>query len=241
MGTSNKSFAIVIALLLLLFVAAIFYVTKDTRNIVPFTSEPDKVLKDVLDEYNKISPIKVAKQAMKNDPSVVFIDIRNQYKYLKGHLPNAKNIYKADILNKENINYFHSLEELGKQAILYGDDVVEANAPFMILKQIGIENIVLMESGYSFFENNNLKAVSEMGELEMGSETAALDFAELIKNEKIKYDKISKEEEKVKINAIKSKKNNLKINKKKEVIFKRKQAQSPIKEIEKEEDDDEGC
>lgn len=244
MGKSNRSFTILIIALLIMFVAAIFYVTADTRKIIPFEIKPDKVLSDVLNENNRISPIKVAKFIINNDSSVILVDIRSQFKYLKGHLPNAINIYKADVLDKENIGFFRSLKQKNKRAILYGDNVIEANTPYMILTQVGVEGIVLMESGYSFFEDTDMKLISEMGVLDTDSEIAAMDFAKLINTAKVKADKITKEEELKKAEAkrvkVYTKKNNA-IVKKKTIVTKKKQTPKATKPKQEEEEEDEGC
>ncbi len=243
MGKSNKGFGILVAILILSFIAAIFYVTADTRNIVPFAMDYDKVLSEVLSHKNRISPIKLAKIIVDKDSSFVLVDIRSQFDYDKGHLPGATNIFKADILEKDNLDFFRLLKAQNKSAILYGNDAVEANAPFMILQQIGIDNVILLESGYSFFEGNDYKTISEMGELDLGIEVAAMDFAKLINSEKTKAKNITVEEEKEKANAKKAlnyKKNKKSAVTKKTVVTKKKQIQKTEKKNE-EEEEDEGC
>ncbi len=243
MKKSNKTFGILIGILLVLFVIALFYVTSDTRSIVPFVKDNNKVLNEVLNSDNRISPIKVAKIIVDRDSSFVFVDIRSQYDFSKGHLPDAINIFKADILEKENLKFFKSLKTDNKKAVLYGNDVIEANTPFMILQQIGIENIALMEGGYPFFKNKDIKTLSEMGELDLGIEVAALDFAKLIKKEKIKATNIIQKEEMEKAKAKRAKhyiKKKKPVVTKKTVVTKKKQTHKIEKE-QIEEEEDEGC
>ena len=158
-------------------------------------------------------------------------------------MPDAINIFKADVLEKENLKFFKSLRTDNKKAVLYGNDVIEANTPFMILQQIGIENIVLMEGGYQFFKNKDIKTLSEMGELDLGIEVAALDFAKLIKKEKIKATNIIQKEEMEKAKAKRAKhyiKKKKPVVTKKTVITKKKQT-NKIEKEQNEEEEDEGC
>ncbi|MFZ3272909.1 MAG: rhodanese-like domain-containing protein, partial [Lutibacter sp.] len=91
-------------------------------------------------------------EELKN-PDYVLIDIRNQYDFEKGHLENAINIYVAEILSDENIKVFDELKETKKTAVLYGNNPQEVNAPFLILYQLGYDNIKLLAIENSYLQN----------------------------------------------------------------------------------------
>lgn len=91
-------------------------------------------------------------EELKN-PDYVLIDIRNQYEYEKGHLENAINIYAAEILSNDNSKVFDELKESKKTAILYGNNPEEVNAPFLILYQLGYDNIKLLAIENSYLQN----------------------------------------------------------------------------------------
>ena len=88
-----------------------------------------------------------------NNPDDVIIDIRSQYEYEKGHLENAINIYAPEILSEDNLKVFDELKESNKTAILYGNNPQEVNAPFLILYQLGYENIKLLTIENSYLQN----------------------------------------------------------------------------------------
>src|SRR4030066_1216399 len=79
-------------------------------------------------------------EKLKN-PDYVLIDIRNQYDFEKGHLENAINVYAAEILSEDNIKVFEELKATNKTAVLYGNNPQEPNATFLILNQLGYDNI----------------------------------------------------------------------------------------------------
>jgi rhodanese-related sulfurtransferase len=232
MKKSNKAFGVLIGVMIVIFIAMIFFVMKGTRDIIPFAMNPSDVLNEAINKDNKISPIKVAKLILNKEENIVLVDIRSQYEFIKGHLPNAVNIYKADILDEDNYEFFKNIKTENKNAILYGDNVVEANIPFMILKQTGIENITLMNYGYDFFNEGEMKDLAEMGDLDLDDEIAVMDFAELINIEKLISDNITKLEEEKKKLAVK-----IPTKAKKKVIVKKKVAAQPVEE----EEEDEGC
>lgn len=91
-------------------------------------------------------------EELKN-PDYVLIDIRNQYEFEKGHLENAINIYAAEILSEDNSKVFDELKESKKTAVLYGNNPQEVNAPFLILYQLGYDNIKLLAIENSYLQN----------------------------------------------------------------------------------------
>lgn len=98
-----------------------------------------------------------------NNPDYVLIDIRNQYDFEKGHLENAINIYAAEILSDDNAKVFDELKESNKTVILYGNNPQETNAPFLILYQLGYDNIKLLAIENSYLQN---KLITENSEIE---------------------------------------------------------------------------
>ena len=97
-----------------------------------------------------------------NNPEYVLIDVRNQFEFEKGHLENAVNIYSAEILNDENSDVFKELKENNKTAILYGSNPNEVNAPFMLLYQLGYDNIKILTIENSYVENKLITKVVEI-------------------------------------------------------------------------------
>ena len=88
-----------------------------------------------------------------DNPDYALIDIRNQYEYEKGHLENAINIYAPEILNDDSSDVFKDLKEQNKTVILYGENPNEAIAPYMLLFQLGYENIKILSIEINYDQN----------------------------------------------------------------------------------------
>lgn len=83
----------------------------------------------------------------------VLIDIRSQYDFNKGHLENAVNMYAPEVLNDKNSDILEDLKEDGKTLVLYGNYPNDAIAPYMVLYQLGYENIKILSVENSYYQN----------------------------------------------------------------------------------------
>ncbi|HKJ78574.1 MAG TPA: rhodanese-like domain-containing protein, partial [Prolixibacteraceae bacterium] len=94
---------------------------------------------------------------LKENSSVTLyiIDLRSQEEFGIGHIEGAMNIPQSSILEEENMEFFQSLDST-RTAILYGRDQIQANGPWMILKQLGIDNVKVLKGGYQYYSTNSL-------------------------------------------------------------------------------------
>jgi rhodanese-related sulfurtransferase len=97
-----------------------------------------------------------------NNPNYVLIDIRNQYEFEKGHLENAINVYTPNILSDENSDFFDELKETNKTAVLYGKNPQEVNPPFLVLYQLGFDNIKMLAIENSYLQNKLITKNSDI-------------------------------------------------------------------------------
>ena len=95
----------------------------------------------------------VALDNVQNDENTVIIDIRNQYEFEKGHLPNATNINTNDILTDNAINTLDEYKDSGKKVAIYGDTPNEALTAFMLLDQLGYKNLEIIAIKNSYDHN----------------------------------------------------------------------------------------
>lgn len=98
-----------------------------------------------------------------NSRDFALVDVRSPYEFERGHLENAINISTPDILEEENKALLQELQASNKTAVLYGRDIEEANIPFLLLYQLGYENLKIL-SVDNRFEQNNL--ITESKEIE---------------------------------------------------------------------------
>ncbi len=88
-----------------------------------------------------------------DETNSVLIDIRNQYEFDKGHMEDAINLSAPEILNEENSDILENFKEENKTLVLYGNNPNEVIAPFMLLSQLGFDNIKILSVENSYFQN----------------------------------------------------------------------------------------
>jgi len=200
----KKSYVYLIILLLLViivFLAFNFVNTPEYRFAEAYSKDMEKCA----DASYVFPPDAIAKVIINKDNNTILIDVRSKHDFVNGHLPNAKHIDKASVLDKENYEFLSNLKNENKKVIFYGKDVVEANTVFMILKQMGIENIGISCEGYDFFNKNDLNHIASTKTLYANDETIITDFSKFIEDEKKKaIEEAKNEKEKAKKIALKS-------------------------------------
>ncbi len=86
------------------------------------------------------------------DSTIVFVDMRSIYDYQADHLENAYNIPAADILEPENLELFDQWKKDSTQVILYSNTEVEATSPWMVLYQLGYNNMQILMGGMDYID-----------------------------------------------------------------------------------------
>ncbi len=98
-----------------------------------------------------------------NSPDIALVDIRSPYEFEKGHLENAINISTPEILKEENKEILEELKDSDKVTVLYGKDIEEANIPFLLLYQLGYDNLKLLSIKNTYLQN---KLITQPGDIE---------------------------------------------------------------------------
>ncbi len=174
----SKTNWIIFGVIAMLIVIALSFIFLKTEKYT-FKTPLEKELSEIKIASFQVAPQEVAKAILNKDKSIVLVDVRSQFDFAKGHLPGAINIYKVNLLNDENMDFFNALKSENKKAILYGSSASEANVPFMILKQMGIENSGYLAVGYDDLKAANWKEIAA-NPTKYNDETAVVDFAQFI-------------------------------------------------------------
>ena len=120
-----------------------------------------------------------AMELMFDSAAAVFVDVRSIYDFEKGHLENAINIPVANLLDEDNKVKFDQWVQDSTMVVLYGNDELEANAPWMLMYQLGYTNTRALMGGSGYIDKIYEDALAE-NETFMVEDPAA-DFAGIIK------------------------------------------------------------
>lgn len=94
----------------------------------------------------------------------VLIDVRSQFEFEKGHLENAINMASPEMLSVENQAILNEIKNLNKTIVIYGNNAQEANIPFLMLFQLGFDDIKLLTVELDYLQN---KLVTNNEDVEM--------------------------------------------------------------------------
>ena len=79
------------------------------------------------------------------DPAqYVLIDVRSNFEYAKGHIKNAINVSAHQTFSGNTTTLLRDLKNGAKTIIVYGENPDEADSAWMLLYQLGFENIKIL-------------------------------------------------------------------------------------------------
>ena len=126
------------------------------RPDLKFKLTEDETLEQILLDEDVIFPEDLVGIIEMEEPGYLLLDIRNPYEYIKGHITGAENIPANSILDKENLKMLDNQVKDSVNVILYGQTQLYANGPWLILKQMGYNNIKVLMGGYHYFTTGPL-------------------------------------------------------------------------------------
>ncbi len=111
--------------------------------------------------------------------NIVLFDIRDNFVFGQGHIPGAENLSASVLSREENIERMKELRDMGVTVVLYGEDELQANGPWMLFREVGFNNVQLLKGGYSYYKahQNNLAATRSDDGYERG--IPRYDYAEM--------------------------------------------------------------
>lgn len=166
-----------VAFFIFVFILIVGLITIKRPNLI-YRESPYTMVETILSMSDEITP-EEAQYLAESDPKCVFIDIRNPYDYIKGHLPNAVNIPLNNLINEEYLNKIDSYLQDSMTVVLYGNDQTQANGPWMILKQIGYKNVKVMLGGYNYLSKKPSGDTEDVPAYYV--EDPRYDFAQIVK------------------------------------------------------------
>ncbi len=179
------------------------------RPHLVYRLSPEEALTETMSLMDEYFPEDIPMLVEYADPAFQLIDIRNPYEYLKGHIETAINIPVYSILDNENLKFFKRMAADTVTIILYGKDQLEANSPWMLLNQLGYNNIKVLLGGYDYYANGPLDFY-DMPEIpEYLVEEAKYDFADIISQAGLGQPSISSESSREVVIPVRRKKKNV--------------------------------
>jgi len=136
----------------IIFVAIILVGLLTIRNPkLKYTLSPQQTVELVTQEEDLMDPYELMDILTGKIDTVILIDIRDKFEYGRGHIEGAENIAAITLLNEENIKRLEEFKETGMTVVIYGNDQLQANGPWMVFRQLGFNNVKVLPGGFDFY------------------------------------------------------------------------------------------
>ncbi len=147
---------------------------KKQKNIYKYL--PQQMIEELILVY-QVTP-EEAVDLLKDTVSTVFVDLRSIYDYEKGKLDNAINIPIPMLLDDDNKKLFDTWKKDSVKVVFYGNDQLQANAPWMMMYQLGYTNTVTLMGGKEYMDLQMAGLLSENSTYE--TEKPAVDYKAIL-------------------------------------------------------------
>jgi len=114
----------------------------------PYKLSPEDLLEHVNSGMQYVTPDEVADMIIKQDPSLLLIDVRPEDEYEKYHLPGAINIPLSSLLDDDWKPYLNQDVRLN---VFYSNSTVNANQAWMLTRQLGYRNNYVLQGGMNYW------------------------------------------------------------------------------------------
>ena len=122
-----------------------------------------------------------------NQENPVLVDVRNSIDFNKGHLDNAINITSPEILEDDNSRIINKIKEENKTIVLYGNNPNETTLPYLLLSQLGYDNLKILTVKNSYNQN---KLITENFVIENNATDINAFIQESVKNKEAAMKKL---------------------------------------------------
>lgn len=156
----KKTIGVVIVFVLILIVG--FLTMK--RPTIYYQQNMQQSLQMVKNNEGQFYPYQLTDVVNKKNKDVVLIDIRNKFEFGQGHIPGAYSIPAYDLADIQNINRMKEWKKNGTTVVLYGENQLQSNGPWMFFNQVGFANVKTLLGGYNYYKthkNSLNKTVSD--------------------------------------------------------------------------------
>lgn len=137
---------ILITVVLLSLGLIIAAVPKNTTT--PYKLSAEQILDELKSGTQYLEPEQVAQMLIEKDPFLQLIDIRPQNEFEKYSLPGAVNVPLDNLLSPDYEDFF---DQDIKINVLYGNGTTQANEAWMLLRQLGYNNLNVLRGGLNYW------------------------------------------------------------------------------------------
>lgn len=116
-----------------------------------YAQSPEETIEMVIWEEGTVFPYELVEILDGSVDTILLVDLRNNFEFGKGNIPGSENISSVALLEKDNIERLEQLKKDGIVVLLYAETQRDANGPWMVLRQLGFDNVKILLGGYNYY------------------------------------------------------------------------------------------
>ncbi len=136
----NRNY-IILALLFLILAGGIFFLP-EREHYQQIT--PEELMYEIVAPTRYVTTDQVAEMIIEGDPTLMVVDVRNEYDYFEYSLPAAINI-PIDSLVAEDYQEYLGIEDMN--LVFFSNDDIMSDQAWVIAKRLGYGSIYVMKGG----------------------------------------------------------------------------------------------
>ena len=136
-------------------VTLLFLTACNQPETMSFKVSEQELLTELSEGSYRVSPGEITQLLAQSSEKYRLIDVRSPVAYERDHLDGSLNIPLEYLLDAQ---YQDMFKEGDVVHILYGEHELQANGSWMILRQLGFENIKVLQGGYQYLAAGNMEA-----------------------------------------------------------------------------------
>lgn len=150
-----------------------------SRPDLTFNKNMEESLADLQNSEALFYPWQLESVINGQEKNVILIDIRDKFTFGQGNIPGSENISAHDLTLTENIERLEDLKEGNITVVLCGENQLQANGPWMLFRQMGLDNVKILLGGYNYYAQHKDNLAESENDITLIKGYPNYDFAEL--------------------------------------------------------------
>ena len=146
----KKPYIKILGLFVIVLMMGLIFTSLKSSKKYKFDISAEEIHAELVNSIHYVNPNEVQEIISNKNKDYVFVDIRNPREYDNFHIESSINVPMEKVLNDE----FSSFFENNKTKVLYCDNSLKSNQIRLLLTQFGYENILVLQGGANYWQEN---------------------------------------------------------------------------------------
>lgn len=146
----KKPYIKILGLFVIVLMMGLIFTSLKSSKKYKFEISAEELHAELVTSKHYLNPNELPEIISNKNKDYVFVDIRNPREYDNFHIESSINVPMEKVLDDE----FSSFFENNKTKVLYCDNSLKSNQIRLLLTQFGYENILVLQGGANYWQEN---------------------------------------------------------------------------------------